>query len=157
MCLCVCVSLCVCVCEFVCVWVCVCVCVVYGVTLSHFYKPVFLFFLTLPSPLPPSLLHNYSYHLISFPSCRPVHHFSYMEEAKLRNRFMMEQYKAHLRQSSSQMLPASYHSAGLSMLRRLEENVSVAKIREQTVSSQCMFEFLKLMYIWVCGNNSTCY
>ena len=57
-----------------------------------------------------------------------------MEEAKLRNRYMMEQYKAHLRQSSSQMLPASYHDAGLSMLRRLEENVSVARIREQTVS-----------------------
>jgi hypothetical protein len=57
-----------------------------------------------------------------------------MEEAKLRNRHMMEQYKAHLRQSSSQMLPASYQDAGLSMLRRLEENVGVARIREQTVS-----------------------
>ena len=58
-----------------------------------------------------------------------------MEEAKMKNRYMMEQYKAHLRQSSSQMLPAAYQDAGLSMLRRLEENVSVARIREQTVSS----------------------
>lgn len=57
-----------------------------------------------------------------------------MKEARLKNQHMMEQYKAHLRQSSSQMLPPSYHDVGLSMLRRLEENVSVARIREQMVS-----------------------
>ena len=57
-----------------------------------------------------------------------------MEEARLKNQHMMEQYKAHLRQSSSQMLPSSYHDAGLSMLRRLEENVGVARIRQQMVS-----------------------
>ena len=59
-----------------------------------------------------------------------VRHLSYMEKARLRNQHMMEQYKSYLRENSSH-LPSD---AGLSMLRRLEENVSVARIREQTVS-----------------------
>jgi len=54
-----------------------------------------------------------------------------MDEAHMKNRYMMEQYKAFLRQSSTRMLPPG---VGLSMLRRLDENVSVARIREQTVS-----------------------
>lgn len=58
---------------------------------------------------------------------------SFMDEAKLRNRHMMEQYKTHLRQ---QYAGKPVHSeAGLSMLRRLEENLSVAHIREQNVST----------------------
>ena len=61
---------------------------------------------------------------------------SYMEEAQLRNHHMMEQYKSHLRQqySAGSGRPLS-HEAGLSMLRRLEENLSVARIREQNVST----------------------
>ena len=55
----------------------------------------------------------------------------YMAEAKMRNRHMMEQYKSHLRQQYSGK-PVN-NEAGLSMLRRLEENLSVAKIREQNV------------------------
>jgi len=59
-----------------------------------------------------------------------------MDRAKLRNQHMMEQYKAYLRETrSSNHLPPD---AGLSMLRRLEENVRVAKIQEQAVSIVCV-------------------
>ena len=70
---------------------------------------------------------------ISFSSGGAVHTMSYMAEAKLRNRHMMEQYKSHLlRQQHAGK--SSYNEAGLSMLRRLEENLSVARIREKNVS-----------------------
>ena len=62
---------------------------------------------------------------------------SYREEAELRNRHVMEQYKALLRKqhsSGSTGTPVS-NEARLSMLRRLEENLSVARIREENVSS----------------------
>ena len=66
-------------------------------------------------------------------SSRPINHLSYIERAKLRNAHMMEQYKAVLRESrSTNNLPSDVR---LSMLRRLDENVGVAKIKEQTVSS----------------------
>ena len=61
-----------------------------------------------------------------------MHTMSFMAEAKMRNRHMMEQYKQHLRQQYAGT-PA-YNEAGLSMLRRLEENLSIARIREQNVS-----------------------
>ncbi len=71
-------------------------------------------------------------------SSRPINHLSYIERAKLRNAHMMEQYKAVLRESrSTNNLPSDVR---LSMLRRLDENVGVAKIKEQTVSSS--------RYIW---------
>lgn len=57
---------------------------------------------------------------------------SFMAEAKMRNRHMMEQYKSHLRQQYTGK--PVYNEAALSMLRRLEENLSVARIREQNVS-----------------------
>ena len=61
-----------------------------------------------------------------------VHTMSFMAEAKMRNRHMMEQYKSHLRQQYAGK--PTYNEAGLSMLRRLEENLSVARIREKNVS-----------------------
>ena len=75
-----------------------------------------VFFPLVPSPPPPS---------------STVHTMSFMAEAKLRNRHMMEQYKSHLRQQYTGK--PIYNEAGLSMLRRLEENLSVARIREQNV------------------------
>ena len=55
-----------------------------------------------------------------------------MDRAKLHNKYMMEQYKAYLRETrTTNHLPSD---VGLSMLRRLEENVGVAKIKEQNVS-----------------------
>ena len=59
---------------------------------------------------------------------------SFMAQAKMRNRHMMEQYKSHLRQQYSGTNNPVYNEAGLSMLRRLEENLNVARIREQNVS-----------------------
>jgi len=73
----------------------------------------------------------------------PLHHFSYMDEAHMKNRYMMEQYKAFLRQSSTRMLPPG---VGLSMLRRLDENVSVARIREQTISRKLRERELRLRH-----------
>jgi hypothetical protein len=55
----------------------------------------------------------------------------FMAEAKLKNQHMMEQYKSLLRQQYTGK--PTYNEAGLSMLRRLEENLSVARIREQNV------------------------
>ena len=69
---------------------------------------------------------------------------SYIDEAKLRNRHMMEQYKAHLRQQYSGK-PVN-NEAGLSMLRRLEENLSVARIREENVSYGNM-KMCTLLYV----------
>jgi len=61
---------------------------------------------------------------------------SYRKEAELRNRYVMEQYKALLKKHSPSApgTPIS-NEARLSMLRRLEENLSVARIREENVSS----------------------
>jgi hypothetical protein len=63
-----------------------------------------------------------------------------MREARLRNQYMMEQYKAHLR---SQMQPRS-QEMGLGMLRRLEENISVAKIREQNLARKARERQMRL-------------
>ncbi len=63
---------------------------------------------------------------------RPIHQLSYIERAKLRNAQMMEKYKAVLRESrSTHNLPSDVR---LSMLRRFDENMGVAKIKEETVS-----------------------
>ena len=68
-------------------------------------------------------------------TCSTVQGMSYRKEAELRNRHVMEQYKALLkkRSASSPGTPVS-NEARLSMLRRLEENLSVARIREENVS-----------------------
>ncbi len=57
---------------------------------------------------------------------------SFVDEAKMRNHHMMEKYKSCLREQYSGK--PQYNEATLSMLRRLEENLSVARIREKNVS-----------------------
>ncbi len=61
---------------------------------------------------------------------------------------MMEQYKAVLRESrSTNNLPSDVR---LSMLRRLDENVGVAKIKEQTVSSSSPYDGRRVYCVCVC-------
>lgn len=66
------------------------------------------------------------------PPLRTIRQLSYVEQAKLRNQAMMEQYKVVLRESATASNVSS--DVRLSMLRRLDENLGVAKIREQSVS-----------------------
>lgn len=81
--------------------------------------------------------HTYIMYFLHCCLCSTIRAMSYREQAELRNRHVMEQYKALLRQqqtSGSPTTPIS-NEARLSMLRRLEENLSVARIREENVSS----------------------
>ncbi len=60
----------------------------------------------------------------------------------------MEQYKAVLRESrSTNNLPSDVR---LSILRRLDENVGVAKIKEQTVSSSSPYDGRHVYRVCVC-------
>ena len=99
--------------------------------------------LWLTDPPPPSLSLS-----LSLSCSRIQHQLSYIERAKLRNAHMMEQYKAVLRESrSTNNLPSDVR---LSMLRRLDENVGVAKIKEQTVSSSSPYDGRHVYRVCVC-------
>lgn len=63
-----------------------------------------------------------------------LHSLSPTQAAALKNRLLMEQYQAHLRNTSSSQVAPSF--LGLEHLRRLNENMSVARIQEQAIAQK---------------------